>query len=83
MEAGILTIGKSGLNETIEGSASGAGDGDLKKFTADRLLAQIEAEQRGRLLDLLAKANAAHKHRSQFQVWQEGFHPQAIYRTRP
>ena len=52
---------------------------DLKKFTAHRLLAQIEAEQRGWLLDLLAKAKAEHKHRSQFQVWQEGFHPQAIY----
>ena len=32
-----------------------------------------------RLDGLLAKAKAAHKHRSQFQVWQEGFHPQAIY----
>jgi len=29
---------------------------NLKKFTAHRLLAQIEAEQRGWLLDLLAKA---------------------------
>jgi REP element-mobilizing transposase RayT len=52
---------------------------DLKKFTAGKLLAQLEAERRTWLLDLLASGKAAHKTRSTWQLWQEGYHPQAIY----
>ncbi len=52
---------------------------DLKKSTAGKLLAQLETERRGWLLELLAAGKAEHKHRSSYQVWQEGFHPQAIY----
>jgi len=52
---------------------------DLKKFTAGKLLAQIKAEHRTWLLDLLAGGKAAHKTRSTYQLWQEGYHPQAIY----
>jgi REP element-mobilizing transposase RayT len=52
---------------------------DLKKFTAGKLLAQLEAERRTWLLDLLAAGKAAHKTRSTWQLWQEGYHPQAIY----
>ena len=37
---------------------------DLKKFTAGKLLAQLEAERRTWLLDLLAAGKAAHKIRS-------------------
>jgi REP element-mobilizing transposase RayT len=55
---------------------------DLKKFTAHRLLEQIKAGRRDWLLALLARAKAAHKRGSRFQVWQEGFHPQAIYSDR-
>jgi putative transposase len=52
---------------------------DLKKFTAGKLLAQLEVERRTWLLDLLASGKADHKTRSTWQIWQEGYHPQAIY----
>jgi REP element-mobilizing transposase RayT len=52
---------------------------DLKKFTARRLLEQLAREGRGWLLDRLAIDRARHKTRSRHQVWQEGFHPQAIH----
>ena len=42
---------------------------DWKKFTAQRLLALIEREGRNWLLELLARAKAAHKRRSRFQLW--------------
>lgn len=51
---------------------------DLKKFTAQRFLAQVEREGRDWLLELLRSERTAHKKGSQAQVWQEGFHPQAI-----
>lgn len=51
----------------------------MKKFTARQLLAQIEREGRDWLLKLLRDERAAHKTRSKAQVWQEGFHPQAIH----
>jgi REP element-mobilizing transposase RayT len=51
---------------------------DLKKFTARRLLAQLAGERRDWLLRLLDEGKAAHKTRSLHQIWQEGFHPQAI-----
>jgi REP element-mobilizing transposase RayT len=50
----------------------------LKGFTAQALLAQIEAERREWLLNQLAYFCAAHKTASAHQVWQEGVHPQAI-----
>jgi len=40
--------------------------GDLKKHTARQLLAQIAAEGRDWLLDLLSKGKAAHKQQSDF-----------------
>jgi len=52
---------------------------DLKKFTAGKLLDQLASERRTWLLDLLAAGKAEHKTRSTWQLWQEGYHPQAIY----
>ena len=52
---------------------------DLKKFTARRLVEQLPREGRDWLLRLLAAEKAGHKTRSRHQVWQEGFHPQAIH----
>jgi putative transposase len=52
---------------------------DLKKFTAGKLLAQLEVEGRSDLLECLASGKAAHKTGSRYQLWQEGYHPQAIY----
>jgi hypothetical protein len=51
----------------------------LNPFTAGKLLAQLETERRTWLLDLLAAGKAAHKTASTWQLWQEGYHPQAIY----
>ncbi|HEV7404910.1 MAG TPA: transposase [Chthoniobacteraceae bacterium] len=52
---------------------------DLKKFTAGKLLRQLKEENRTWLLDLLAGGKAEHKSASAYQLWQEGYHPQAIY----
>ncbi len=52
--------------------------GNLKKFTAREILAQVRAEGRNWLLNHLEYYCAAHKTRSQHQVWQEGSHHQAI-----
>jgi putative transposase len=51
---------------------------DLKKFTARQILTQLPVERRGWLLNQLAYYRASHKQASEHQVWQEGFHPQAI-----
>jgi REP element-mobilizing transposase RayT len=51
---------------------------DWKKFTARALVAQINREGRTWLLERLHWQKASHKTNSQHQVWQEGFHPQAI-----
>jgi len=51
----------------------------LKEFTARRLIAQVEIERREWLLKILRDFRLSHKHKSTYQVWQEGFHPQALY----
>jgi putative transposase len=52
--------------------------GNLKKFTAKRLLEQLAVERREWLLKDLHFYRAAHKTRSEHQVWQEGVHPKAV-----
>jgi putative transposase len=52
---------------------------DLKKFTARRLIEQLRIERRERLLKILRDLRLPHKHENTYQVWQEGFHPQALY----
>jgi hypothetical protein len=49
----------------------------LKKFTAKRLLEQLSPEGREWPLKDLHFYRAAHKTRSEHQVWQEGVHPKA------
>ena len=51
---------------------------DLKKYTARRILEQLKEDGREWLLKELAYFRAAHKTASEHQIWQEGFHPQAI-----
>jgi|SRR6266404_159130 len=51
---------------------------DLKKFTAHKILDQLELEGRQWLLNQLAYFRAAHKRESAHQIWQEGVHPQSI-----
>jgi len=50
---------------------------DIKSYTAKLLLAQIATEGREWLLNQLRHYRAPHKS-TEFQVWQEGSHPQAI-----
>jgi len=52
---------------------------DLKKFTARRLIEQLKTERRDWLLEVLSKSRHPHKYTNTYQVWQEGFHPQALY----
>lgn len=51
---------------------------DLKKFTARQIIHRLTAERREWLLKQLRFYRAAHKTDSEYQVWQEGSHPQSI-----
>lgn len=51
---------------------------DLKRHTARRVIEQLEAERCESMLEQLRKHRAPHKTESEYQVWQEGSHPQAI-----
>jgi REP-associated tyrosine transposase len=51
---------------------------DLKRYSARRLIEELEKENRGWLLRELRRARPAHKSESVHQVWQEGSHPQAV-----
>ena len=50
---------------------------DLKSFTAKQLVQQIKLERREWLLHQLRHYRAAHKP-NEYQIWQEGSHPQRI-----
>jgi len=50
---------------------------DIKSYTAKLLVEQVAAEGRDWLLNQLRHYRAAHKP-NEYQVWQEGSHPQAI-----
>jgi putative transposase len=50
---------------------------DMKSYTAKLLIEQVTAEGRQWLLNQLQHFRAAHKP-NQYQIWQEGSHPQAI-----
>ena len=51
---------------------------DFKRHTARRIIEQLEEERCEWLLNQLRYFRAPHKGESEFQFWQEGFHPQAI-----
>jgi REP element-mobilizing transposase RayT len=51
---------------------------DLKRHTARKIIEQLESERCDWLLRQLREARAPLKTESQYQVWQEGSHPQAI-----
>lgn len=51
---------------------------DLKRHTARQIIEQLETERCHWLLRQLRCQRAPHKTESQYQVWQEGSHPQAI-----
>ncbi len=51
---------------------------DFKSCTAKRLIAQLEQDQKTWVLNQLQYYKQANKTGSDYQVWQEGFHPQQI-----
>ena len=51
---------------------------DFKRHTAKEILAVARQEDKQWLLKQFESFKSAHKSNSQHQVWQEGFHPQAI-----
>jgi putative transposase len=52
--------------------------GDFKSFTARRLIDLLESSGAKTLLDQLAYFKRKHKIDQDFQLWQEGSHPEAI-----
>lgn len=51
---------------------------NYKSFTARRIIDTLEEKKEKKLLEQLAQAKALHKKDRQFQVWQEGSHPQLL-----
>jgi len=52
--------------------------GDFKSYTARRIVDLLESAHARMLLDLLAYFKLKHKVDQDYQVWQEGSHPEAI-----
>jgi putative transposase len=53
----------------------------FKSFTARQLIESITEKKMGWLLHQLGYHKARHKKQSDYQVWQEGFHPQEMAGT--
>jgi putative transposase len=51
---------------------------DFKSYTAKGIIAQLEHDQKTWVLNQLKYHKQPAKTRSNYQVWQEGFHPQQI-----
>lgn len=51
---------------------------DFKSYTAKGLIARLEQDQKTWVLNQLQYYKQPNKTRSDYQVWQEGFHPQQI-----
>ncbi len=52
--------------------------GDFKSFTARRIIDYLHAQRAKTLLDQMEHFKARHKIDQQYQLWQEGSHPQQI-----
>jgi REP element-mobilizing transposase RayT len=51
---------------------------DFKSYTSKRLIARLEQEQKNWVLNQFQYYKQPTKTKSDYQVWQEGFHPQQI-----
>ena len=49
-----------------------------KKYTANKIIEQLASDNKNWLLNQLAFYKRRHKKQSQYQVWQEGTHPELI-----
>jgi putative transposase len=52
--------------------------GDFKSFTANRIIKHLKEQNAETLLRLLRYFKAMHKKDREYQLWQEGSHPQAL-----
>ena len=52
--------------------------GDFKSFTARRIVDHLQDRNAQNVLHQLAHGKVAHKQDREYQVWQEGSHPQLI-----
>lgn len=52
--------------------------GDFKSFTARRIIDRLQEQRAHHLLEMLNRQKLAHKKDRDFQLWQEGSHPQMI-----
>jgi len=64
-----LVVSSNNLSEVIR---------DFKRHTAGEILALARQENKLWIVKQFEFSKPAHKSKSQHQVWQEGFHPQAI-----
>jgi len=51
----------------------------IKSFTAKTIIDQLKTDNKDWLLNQLQFYKLKHKTQSDYQLWQEGFHPQVIY----
>lgn len=54
---------------------------DMKKFTARQIIDHLQQNRKGWLLNQLAYYKKRQKTKSDYQVWQEGYHPELIIST--
>lgn len=52
---------------------------DFKRFTSNQITRQLEKDNKGSLLDILQKSAVKGKGNTEYKVWQDDFHPEAIY----
>lgn len=50
----------------------------LKSHTATKILGQLKQDEKDWILNLFGFYKKRHKKSSQYQVWQEGFHPKQV-----
>jgi REP element-mobilizing transposase RayT len=60
------------------GNELGKEVGDFKSYTARRIIDQLQSANARTILDQLAFRKARHKTDRDYQLWQEGSHPQQI-----
>lgn len=66
------------FHAVVAGNRLGQTIADLKKFTARQIVVQLQSEGKRWLLNQLAYFKKRYKIKSNYQVWQEGYHPVLI-----
>jgi putative transposase len=52
---------------------------DFKRFTSNEITRKLERDNKASLLDVLQKSAVKGKGNTEYKVWQDGFHPEAIH----